>query len=889
MQAARHEVRSKSHNAAIAALTAISFLSILLSLFTLSGCAALTIPAIDPSGNRIFSSTPTQLTLPQLHGPNGRNLVPNSSFPTPPTPPNCLQGPAAPKSPGQTVAIRSSDDRGRCGQMLLTPTRLVAPVGGEVVLIAGVCGEDGYLVSGEPIEWMLAPDSVGEIIEVGDDMKGKRRSAWSKTVKPAVEKLDVDFARGRTSSEAGRITRGSMKPTDDLVLKKGQTWVSLTSPTAGVSRVTVLAPDSDVWDRRRQTATIYWIDASWQFPPCQTVPLGKDVDLVTLVKQNEGFSPAENWEVKYRILNFDERIATFPPTTGDGSGIDVRVNPDAKAITQIRNISGKPGTAIVSIEITNPKNNPEKMPQLTIARSQVMVSWSAPLLELKVSPISNTAAVGESVEYQIILSNSGDLAAENVSIKMDLRNPSLQAQYIDGFIPDKRVETGAIWDQGVVPARRTLVLPVRITPTVEADYQIEFSATALPNFGQTVPVMLNVVKPELALRFAPAPGMERVEVGQPVVFQIIAANNGRRTLSDVSLIIDSDSGLQHAQNGLNRVSLTLPSIPPGQSRPLDVQFVVRKAGELGARLVAQMNGRPLADTKAFVLGVEATPRPSNMVVQLKPRTGSTALTPNGETGIIEGIIQNRGQIPLTNIQMLVEYGPSFELLQASPGMVNNRQTRQLTWSNSVLPPGEQLVVEMLFRAISGSPPSAISLAARSDGGMNAKDELNFNATAGAGNQPPILPGAQPNSNILPTPGSGGGLNPTANGDPWSLSIIPIESQIGVGQQARYSISFTNNRSNPDQNVALAIRLPQGVQVVNLTYGDGGPVNSKRRDDGSILDVEPFQVLRPKDSILLILELKHDLPGERELEAFINSAADTQGTLRKARIVVRPNL
>ena len=50
--------------------------------------------------------------------------------------------------------------RGRCGQLLLTPTRIVAPVGGEVILLAGVCGKDEYLVTNEPIEWMLSPKSV---------------------------------------------------------------------------------------------------------------------------------------------------------------------------------------------------------------------------------------------------------------------------------------------------------------------------------------------------------------------------------------------------------------------------------------------------------------------------------------------------------------------------------------------------------------------------------------------------------------------------------------------------------------------------------------------------------------------------------------------------------
>jgi hypothetical protein len=86
--------------------------------------------------------------------------------------------------------------RARCGELLLTPTKLVAPVGGEVILLAGICGKDGLLVTGEPIEWMLSPESVGQIIDVGDNNQSHRQHLFKKHHNDAdVGKLDVDFAR----------------------------------------------------------------------------------------------------------------------------------------------------------------------------------------------------------------------------------------------------------------------------------------------------------------------------------------------------------------------------------------------------------------------------------------------------------------------------------------------------------------------------------------------------------------------------------------------------------------------------------------------------------------------------------------------------------------------
>jgi len=771
--------------------------------------------------------------------------------------------------------------------MLLTPTRIVAPVGGEVVLIAGVCGEDGYLVSGEPIEWMLAPDSVGEIIEVGDDMKGKRRSSWSKSTKPIVEKLDVDFARGRTSAKAGRITRGSLKPTDDLAIKKGQTWVSLTSPTEGLSRVTVLAPDSDVWDRRRQTATIYWVDATWQFPAPQTLRVGEIAQLVTQVKKAEGFKAADGWIVKYRILN--EGVGLFQTQTpGGGGGVDSRVNTDAKAIANLGNPSNKPGTAIISIDIVRPEQSVDNMPELPIARGQTMVTWSAPLLQLQVTG-NDTTMVGQPVEYRISLANAGDLAAENVRLTMNLKNPGLQADYDTRALPTEKSNIGAVWNIGIIPARQVFEAFVRITPTAESDNRIEFNATASPTLSESASMPLLAVKPQLDLKFAPMPGMERVEIGQQAIFQVVATNTGRNTLNNISLLIDTDAGLQHAEAGSNKISREIPYLPTGQSQEIGVRFIVRKAGELSARLVAQLGGLPIADRKAFVTGVEATPRQSNLTVLLRPQNGSTQLAPNAEVGV-SGIIQNRGQTLLTNLQMLVEYESSLAVTNASQGINSLAQNRQLTRTIPSLEPGKEFQFEMIFRSIAASPPPVVRMTVRSGEGVNAQETLSFNQGPGLTGESSILPTAPPGSNVLPPPGSSaGGIPPAAINNPWSLLIQPIDSQINAGQRARYSVSFQNNKQQADQNVILAFQIPQGVQVISAVFIDGTPIPNARSQDGSILQLEPIRSLRADERVNLILELQHDVTGAQVLDATLTSASDPQGVRQQARISVLPNL
>jgi hypothetical protein len=192
------------------------------------GCAPIRLPAIDPTGNCLFASNGQGTTLqpscclcgggclPGLTGCLSKlkcqscfgskkgclccldGLLPQPAFRDPPPVPPCLNGQAGAAGPnpgiaGPTAGAPCSEDctsgppailignkccindclhmpkQGKRGRLMLSPGRVVAPVGGEVVMLAGLCGNDGYLVTGEPIEWMLTPESVGHFIQIAPD------------------------------------------------------------------------------------------------------------------------------------------------------------------------------------------------------------------------------------------------------------------------------------------------------------------------------------------------------------------------------------------------------------------------------------------------------------------------------------------------------------------------------------------------------------------------------------------------------------------------------------------------------------------------------------------------------------------------------------------------
>ena len=158
-----------------------------LLLLTASTSAQIRLPQIDPTGQNVFvPGGSTTLLGPRATGNPLRQPAQPVDFsgfnpPTPlstPVPPAFTPAAKAPDCNAKAPTIFDSkkhlipDPRGyktsgQRGQIIMTPSRIVAPVNSEVVVLAGICGGNGYFSINQPLEWMLSNDSVGQIIEVG--------------------------------------------------------------------------------------------------------------------------------------------------------------------------------------------------------------------------------------------------------------------------------------------------------------------------------------------------------------------------------------------------------------------------------------------------------------------------------------------------------------------------------------------------------------------------------------------------------------------------------------------------------------------------------------------------------------------------------------------------
>lgn len=911
-----------------------------------AGCSRLRLPAIDPTGRRIFQPLPTTTTLalPGSAGEGGLgsclrrigdplNLrpfqIPDPAFPEPAAPPKCLTpksiGPRAsaagqaaeacvPSAPcttdckdGPPAVLLGNETkmrelcrlpkRGKRGCILLSPQKIVAPVGGEVILLSGICGTDGYLQVAEPLEWMLTPESVGTFIQVGDDDPGLlHRLARVQRA----DKEDPSYAKGVTSTKETLITRGNLNPNDDVQLEKGQTWISVSSPSEGTSKVTVLAPESDCWDQRKATATIYWVDARWQFPGTQIVPSGTPVDLNTRVTRSEGTLPAVGWKVRYEILN--PELALF----ANGSTIsEVTVDDAGSALTQLVPLPGTSGTATVNMQVIRPGGVTDNIPTLPIANGQTFVTWSAPQLAIRAGA-PQVASFGVPVQAVINVSNPGNQPAEDVRVTFQIPNvPGVSARSPDVAFA-QNLPNDVVWQIGTIPPRSELDLFLDLT--TESPLRLTFEARGRGDLFASDTIAIDVYRPSLALSVSPL--QERYEVGQDTTFHIDVRNTGTRPLDNLKITATGDSGMLHKDSNQRSVANLRETGPlqPGETWELEIDFIPTDAGRRCIEVEATADAGQQAKTSSCVTVVNQPPPTPALTLTLNGK-GRTSV---GETALFRGVVANTGRVPLQNVEVTMAYDPQLTPLGATELNFAERRPGQylLKWLIPQLDPQTSETLEAEFRVIGSNPRSNFVMTASSAQGARDSKRLTFEslpAAAGAGlpggtpRATPSLPPATPSPTV---PAPRGGPRPIQNDPPSTAPRIPrtpVEaSRLGleligpslpvqVNQPINYTLRVTNPSSTPDSNISIRFNEPEGVSVVRVSQTLNPQQQSPIDPKGGWIYLQDIRSMRPGESIEYKIVLTCNQPKTFQIRAEALGQNKREGAASEVTTVVVPQL
>ncbi|MDO4558066.1 MAG: CARDB domain-containing protein [Planctomycetia bacterium] len=310
--------------------------------------------------------------------------------------------------PGMVLSSSSTVAAVKLIDLQVYPREQIAPVSSEVILVGGVVASDNHYETNAQVDWTIQEGSVGEFI----DMNQRHWSSFWVGDRIRPERITPSYVRSSTLRRGIVLDRGTPEKTDDVTIASGQTWVSVTSAVEGTTYVSANAPSVSVWPRRRQDMKIHWVDCQWQLPAPRISPAGTTETLTTYVKRSNG-SPCEGWLVEYRITSGP--AATFQP--GGEIVTTLRTDSDGKAAVEVGQTIAAPGITTVQVQVTRPEiTGSTTAGRLVIGSAPTTIRWASSARNLqRTGPLSVT--VGTAFRYTLQVSNSGDLAAENVVVR----------------------------------------------------------------------------------------------------------------------------------------------------------------------------------------------------------------------------------------------------------------------------------------------------------------------------------------------------------------------------------------------------------------------------------------------------------------------------------------
>jgi uncharacterized repeat protein (TIGR01451 family) len=854
------------------------------------GCARFRLPAIDPSGERIFLPSPASTSL--------ASCAPKPAFVAPPKPAPCPAselGATAPVAAAPRPACADPQSAkgpltpalpaGNC-QLKLVPAKVVAPVGTDVVLLAGYCGSDGRFIMRQPVEWMMAPDSVGMIVEVGDVGADSVQRWFQETPR----KMTGDFAVGYTSHESQVITRGTPSPSDDVRVAKGQTWISVTSPTEGTSHVTCWAPQAKGWDRRKQTATIHWLDAKWDFPAPVVARAGESALISTTVARATDASPHSAWLVRYTIEGLDTRFAN------NDTQIEVPTDGEGKATAELLPPASGGGTARVNIEVIRPANG--NSPRMSVGTGSTTVTWAAPGLSVQVLGPESLALNAAGV-FRIVVTNQGELPTRDVVVS-DAPPPSLK--YVSSNPAGQWFGDHLEWRLGDLPPRSQRVLDATYQAIRPGD--IRFCARARSADGLTAENCLDrarIFAPALLLTMT---GPQSVPVGGEAQFRIELTNQAAVALTNVRLVDRFDEGLAHTQGERSPLQWNIGTLSPGETKRVALTFFARLPGRLCHVVDAVADGGYSASAQGCVVATAPAPGvvppggagplgAGPLRLQLAGATRQQA----GQSVDYTITVYNASAAALSNVRVIYQHGPSLKPDEATAGFQASRG--QLIWDLPQLARDERRSYVVRVSCLQPDPAALNRVTVAADQAAPQTAELSTEITPGpvspASPATPSAPAAPafPNAPTGPPSNSniprGDNITPPSDTRPTdglpaesppaaqpgaintlSLNVAELADPVSVGQTITYIIRIQNDRDIPDQNVALSLEFPPGIDFTKAKITGFRPRGLG--PDARTVEMEPVAELRPREALRPCrVELPATQAGKLQFRVFLRSA------------------
>ena len=420
----------------------------------------------------------------------------------------------------------------------------------------------------------------------------------------------------------------------------------------------------------------------------------------------------------------------------------------------------------------------------------------------------DTATVGVSHEYTIVVSNEGDSTAYDVIVDDELGNGAK----LDNSRPTAdfdRVSGKLSWTIDELDPRTKQEIVVRITPTGEGT----LDGIATVRFKAQVKSATVITAPKLKLEVT---GPNEVKVGDEVQLRYVISNNGSGNASKVILRSVLPPGLKHSEGG--DLEYEIENLRAGDREEIDLTVIAAEPGRI--RAVSEVTASGVSADKATtdieIVGSQLT------IQRLGPERRFV-----GRRAKFQNIVANETNFEATNAVVTEEVPEGMRFISADNGGEYNPQTGHIRWELASLASGKQIVLEVELEAESAGQRQTV---------VEVVEHAGFRSQA--------------TENTVVT---------VADYENMTADISRQDAPVAIGETFGFTITIENRGTAVAHNVEMVIDVPQ-----EITVKAAGTRTIPARRTGNSVRYAIVDAIQPSEKMTFELKLQGEQAAQNAL-------------------------
>ena len=374
--------------------------------------------------------------------------------------------------------------------------------------------------------------------------------------------------------------------------------------------------------------------------------------------------------------------------------------------------------------------------------------------------------VGKEAAYEVLLQNSGDVAAEEVTVTIGLPDwaevagATASSGEVHAVQQDRH--DPCRWVLGRIEARSKEKLSLKIIPKQSKPFELAVRWDFKQPPSQA---MIEVQEPKLTIGLD---GPREVLFGKREVFKLKLGNSGNGAAENVVLTL-----MPLNASDTHPISHRLGTINAGDERSIEIELTARQAGKITIRVEANSDGGAHADLAEHVLVHRAA---------LQIDAEGPAVQYVGTPANYKIRVRNPGDATAKNVKLTTKLPTGVKFISGSDGAVADTAADggRVQWSLAQLPPGEQHVLDLKCTlALSGA--NRLEITSSADDDLVAAADVTTRVEAMADLR---------------------------------LEVKDPEGPVPVGSDASYELHVRNRGTKAAENVEVLVYFSNGVEPVS---------------------------------------------------------------------------